>query len=87
MKERLMILGAGVMQGPAIRAAAEMGLETVAVDGSKDAPCVGQADIFEQIDLKDKEGIAALALRLKSERGGRGLSGVMTAGTDFSATV
>jgi biotin carboxylase len=82
-----MILGAGVMQGPAIRAAAEMGLETVAVDGNRDAPCAGQAGIFEQIDLKDKEGIAALALRLKVERGGRGLSGVMTAGTDFSATV
>jgi biotin carboxylase len=82
-----MILGAGVMQGPAIRAAMEMGLETVVVDGNRDAPCVGQADIFEQIDLKDKEGIAAFALRLKAERGGRGLSGVMTAGTDFSATV
>jgi biotin carboxylase len=85
VKERLMILGAGVMQEPAIRTAAGMGLETVVVDGNKDAPCSGEADIFEQIDLKDKEKIAAFALRLKAERGG--LSGIMTAGTDFSATV
>ncbi|MDR2660198.1 MAG: ATP-grasp domain-containing protein [Spirochaetaceae bacterium] len=83
MKERLMILGAGIMQGPAIRTARGMNLETVVVDGNKDAPCAGEADIFEQIDLKDKDRIAELALKLKKE----GLSGIMTAGTDFSATV
>jgi biotin carboxylase len=75
------------MQGPAIRIAGELGLETVVVDGNKDAHHAGDADIFEQIDLKDKDGITELALRLKMERGGNGLSGVMTAGTDFSATV
>jgi biotin carboxylase len=80
-----MILGAGIMQGPAIRIANEMGLESVVIDGSKDAPCAGKADVFEQIDLKDKEKITEFALRLKAEGGG--LSGVMTAGTDFSATV
>jgi biotin carboxylase len=82
-----MILGAALMQGPALRIAKEMGLETVAVDGNAAAPCAGMADSFEHIDLKDREGIAALALRLKAERGGAGLSGVFTAGTDFSATV
>lgn len=87
MKERLMILGAGVMQGPAIRAAGGLGLESVVVDGDRDAPCAAGADMFLHIDLKDKERIAELALRLKAEGGGRGLSGVMTAGTDFSATV
>ncbi|MDR2445423.1 MAG: ATP-grasp domain-containing protein [Spirochaetaceae bacterium] len=87
MKERLMILGAGVMQGPAIRIAGELGLESVVVDGDRDASCASGADIFEHIDLKDKERIAELAIRLKSENGGKGLSGVMTAGTDFSATV
>ena len=87
MKERLMILGAGVMQGPAIRAAGELGLESVVVDGDRDAPHAACADMFEQIDLKDKERIAELAIRLKAENSGRGLSGVMTAGTDFSATV
>ena len=87
MKERLMILGAGAMQGPAIRAAGELGLESVVVDGDRDAPCAAGADMFLHIDLKDKERIAELALRLKAEGGGSGLSGVMTAGTDFSATV
>ncbi|MDR2343438.1 MAG: ATP-grasp domain-containing protein [Spirochaetaceae bacterium] len=87
MNERLMILGAGIMQGPAIRIAGELGLESVVVDGDRDAPCAAGADIFEHIDLKDRERIAELALRLKAENGGKGLSGVMTAGTDFSATV
>jgi biotin carboxylase len=79
-----MILGAGVMQGPALRIAREMGLQTVAVDADPRAPSVPLADRFEQIDLKDKEGIAALA---RSLRGSGGLKGVMTAGTDFSAAV
>jgi biotin carboxylase len=72
------------MQGPAIRAAREMGLETVVVDGAADAPCAGEADRFEHIDLKDREGIEALALGLKKDPGG--LGGIMTAGTDFSTS-
>jgi biotin carboxylase len=83
-RKRLIILGAGVMQGPAIRLAKEMDLETVVVDGDPRAPWVSLADRFEHIDLKDKEGVEALGRRLAA-RGG--LSGIMTAGTDFSATV
>ncbi|MDR0707921.1 MAG: hypothetical protein LBF60_08630 [Treponema sp.] len=56
-KNQLIILGAGVMQGPAIRAAKSLGLEVIAVDGDPRAPCVQEADHFENIDLKDKEGI------------------------------
>ncbi|MDR2258414.1 MAG: ATP-grasp domain-containing protein [Treponema sp.] len=84
MKERIIILGAGVMQGPAIRIAGEMGLFTVAADADPQAPCVSLADRFEQIDLKDKEGITALGRSLQNQGG---LGGIMTAGTDFSATV
>ncbi|MDR1900409.1 MAG: ATP-grasp domain-containing protein [Treponema sp.] len=84
MKEILIVLGAGVMQGPAIRTASEMGLYTVAVDADDKAPCVSLADRFEKIDLKDKEGIAALGLALQKEGP---LGGIMTAGTDFSASV
>jgi biotin carboxylase len=84
MKERIIILGAGVMQGPAIRIAREMGLFAVALDADPRAPWVSLADRFEQIDLKDKEGIEAFARSLKSNGG---LSGIMTAGTDFSASV
>jgi biotin carboxylase len=84
MKERIIILGAGVMQGPAIRIAREMGLFTVALDADPQAPCVSLADRFERIDLKDREGIEAFARSLQSDGG---LSGIMTAGTDFSASV
>ncbi|MDR0623009.1 MAG: ATP-grasp domain-containing protein [Treponema sp.] len=83
MKERIIILGAGVMQGPAIRIAGEMGLFTVVADADPQAPCVSLADRFEQIDLKDKEGITALGRSLQNQGG---LGGIMTAGTDFSAT-
>jgi biotin carboxylase len=84
MKERIIILGAGVMQGPAIRIAREMELFTIVLDADPEAPCVSLADRFEQIDLKDKEGIEAFARSLQSDGG---LSGIMTAGTDFSASV
>ncbi|MCL1837061.1 MAG: ATP-grasp domain-containing protein [Treponema sp.] len=84
MQERIIILGAGVMQGPAIRIAQELGLYAVVVDGSSSAPCIAMADRFEHIDLKDKEGIEAFARSLQSSGG---LEGIMTAGTDFSATV
>ncbi|MDR0997953.1 MAG: ATP-grasp domain-containing protein [Treponema sp.] len=84
MKERIIILGAGVMQGPAIRIAGEMGLFTIVLDADPQAPCVSLADRFERIDLKDREGIEAFARSLQSKGG---LSGIMTAGTDFSASV
>jgi len=84
MRERIIILGAGVMQGPAIRIARELGLFTVVVDGNPDAPCASMADQFEHIDLKEKEEIEALARSLQQNGG---LGGIMTAGTDFSATV
>lgn len=84
MKERLIILGAGVMQGPAIRIAKELGFGTVVLDGSASAPCVSQADRFERIDLKDKEEIERFARSLQNSGG---LGGIMTAGTDFSASV
>jgi biotin carboxylase len=84
MKERIIILGAGVMQGPAIRIAKEMELETFVFDADTNAPCRRLADHFECIDLKDTEKIEAFARSLK-ETGG--LAGIMTAGTDFSASV
>ncbi|WP_038078424.1 ATP-grasp domain-containing protein [Treponema primitia] len=82
--KRLLILGAGIMQGPAISIAKDMGLYTVVVDGDPRAPEAAKADRFECIDLKDKEGIQTLGATLQSHGG---LAGVMTAGTDFSATV
>ncbi|MDR2184418.1 MAG: ATP-grasp domain-containing protein [Treponema sp.] len=84
MAERLLILGAGIMQWPAIKTARDMGFETVVVDADPMAPCVALADHFERIDLKNKEAIETLA---RAFRDAGGLSGVFTAGTDFSASV
>ncbi|MCL2277615.1 MAG: ATP-grasp domain-containing protein [Treponema sp.] len=84
MKETIIILGAGVMQGPAITIAKELGFYAVALDGSSSAPCVSMADRFEQIDLKNKEEIETFARSIQS---GTKRLGIMTAGTDFSASV
>lgn len=83
-KPALLILGAGLMQRPAIQAAKSLGCQVVLVDGNPQALCVPEADLFVHLDLKDKEGIKELALQLLSQGS---LQGVFTAGTDFSATV
>ncbi len=80
----VLILGAGVMQGPALRLARAMGWRTVAADANPDAPCRSLADRFALVDLKDREGMLALARSLRSAEG---LDAVFTAGTDFSTTV
>ena len=84
MKDTIIILGAGVMQGPAINIAKELGFYTIALDGSSSAPCVSMADRYEEIDLKDKESIETFARSIQSKTG---RLGIMTAGTDFSASV
>ncbi|MDR0447883.1 MAG: ATP-grasp domain-containing protein [Treponema sp.] len=83
-KKRILILGAGIMQGPVIHNAKLMGLETIVIDGDPLAPLVSEADRFEQVDLKDIHTIETLAKKLKIDGG---LDGVITAGTDFSASV
>ncbi|OHD73095.1 MAG: hypothetical protein A2177_13080 [Spirochaetes bacterium RBG_13_68_11] len=80
----VLVLGAGIMQGPSLRAARRMGWRTVAADANPEAPCRSLADRFALVDLKDREGMLALARSLKE---GEGLDAVFTAGTDFSTTV
>ena len=82
--KRIYILGAGVMQLPAIKAAKGFGWEVVCADGNSNAPGIGEADYFEHIDLRDTEQIAESVFHWKKSRG---LNGVFTAGTDFSACV
>lgn len=84
MKKRILMLGAGFMQGVAIRCAHERGWEVIAVDGNPNAPCSRLADRFEPIDLKDIHALASFARNLQKEGG---LDGVFTAATDFSASV
>jgi biotin carboxylase len=80
----VLVLGAGIMQGPSLRSARRMGWRTVAADANPEAPCRSLADSFELVDLKDRHGMLALARRLRE---GEGLDAVFTAGTDFSTTV
>ncbi len=80
--KKILILGAGLMQKPAILAAKKLGVESVVVDANPNALCAPMADRFEPIDLKDREALVKLARSL-----GGDLSGVFTAGTDFSSSV
>ncbi len=82
--KRILILGGGIMQVPAINLAKGMGLSVIVADGKSDVPGRKIADYFEQVDLKDHRGMIETALRYKKDGG---LDGVFTAGTDFSLTV
>lgn len=82
--KRILILGGGTMQVPAINIAKGMGLSVIVADGNPDVPGRKIADFFENIDLKDSENMIKTALKYKS---GIGLDGVFTAGTDFTVTV
>jgi biotin carboxylase len=80
----IMILGAGIMQLPGIRIAQRNGWKTVVVDGNASALGREMGDRFEVVDLKDRDGLCALARRIQADGG---LDGVFTAGTDFSSSV
>ncbi|MDC7221355.1 MAG: ATP-grasp domain-containing protein [Spirochaetales bacterium] len=82
--KHVMILGAGIMQIPALEIAREMGWKTFCVDRDADAPAVPLCDHFLPIDLKDRVGLAKAAIAYKEKYG---LDGVMTVGTDFSPSV
>jgi len=82
--ESILILGAGLMQIPAIKTAHNMGYRVYTADVNPDAPGIEYADGFCNIDLKDHRGIADEAVRLRKDEN---LAAVFTAGTDFSSTV
>ena len=83
--KNILILGAGLMQKPAILSAKEEGFTVHVIDADEKAVAISYADTFRKIDLKDKEGILAYAKELKASP--EGLEAVFTAGTDFSASV
>jgi len=77
------ILGGGVMQLPAVRAARAKGWRIV-VAAREVIPEVAEiADAVEGADLADKQAVTAAALACRDRWG---LDGVFTAGTDFSTT-
>ena len=61
MKNRIMILGAGVYQVPLIIKANEMGLETIVISPKGNYPGILLADIFLEIDTTDSKGILKAA--------------------------
>jgi biotin carboxylase len=81
---RILILGGGVMQLPAVRLAKGKGWTVVVAAAAIDEEIEALADRCELADLRDREEVARLALAVKQDAG---LDGVFTAGTDFSTTV
>ena len=80
----VLILGAGLMQKPAILSAKQLGYTVNVIDADENAVSIKYADNFRKIDLKAKEGILEYARELNDNGG---LCAVFTAGTDFSASV
>ncbi|MBE3065788.1 MAG: ATP-grasp domain-containing protein [Spirochaetes bacterium] len=80
----ILLLGAGIMQIPAIRIAKSRGWRVVVADGNPDAEGKGLCDRFACVDLKDRDGLMSLARQCQALHG---LDGVFTAGTDFSTSV
>ncbi|MBO7484862.1 MAG: ATP-grasp domain-containing protein [Spirochaetaceae bacterium] len=84
MSRHILILGAGLMQKPAVESAKKLGWHVTVADGNPSAVCAPLADQFENIDLKDLPALSDLCKKMKA---GDGLDAVFTAGTDFSAAV
>ena len=76
MKKRIMILGASLLQLPAIRKAKQLGLEVVAVDMNPDAIGFAEADVKLVISTID---IPAVVQAAKEHR----VDGVMTLASDM----
>ena len=83
-QQSVLILGAGLMQKPAIISAKNAGFYTYVIDANPAAESIVYADEFKKIDLKNKEEIFEFAKVLKDKFN---LAGIFTAGTDFSASV
>lgn len=80
----VLILGASLMQLPAIMSAKELGLEVFLLDGNPNAPYRAHGDHFKVADLKDVDKVVRVAKKWHKKKP---FSGVFTAGTDFSYTV
>ncbi len=76
----ILICGGGTMQLPAIRIARREGIRCIVADGNPACPGRSEADVFENIDLYNLDGMTDAARR-------HSVDGVFTAGTDFSTTV
>ncbi|MCK5706924.1 MAG: ATP-grasp domain-containing protein [Candidatus Aureabacteria bacterium] len=85
MSDILMMIGAGVMQSPAIEAAKDAGYRIVSVDGAIDPIGRKISDFFINEDISDWEKVVAASKNFSKKISPIG--GVITVGTDFSYTV
>ena len=64
MSKKIMILGAGILQLPAIQKAKEMGLEVIAVDMDEDAAGFPYADVAVKESTIDTPKVLEAARKL-----------------------
>ncbi len=82
--DTLLIIGAGVMQAPAIRIAREMGFRTVVTDYNPHAQGMLMADVPMVMSTRDVQGTVRVAREIHETYP---ISGCITVGTDASVTV
>lgn len=82
--DTLLIIGAGVMQAPAIRIAGEMGLRTAVSDYNPHAPGMTMAHIPVVMSTRDVQGTVRVAREIHKTYP---IRGCLTVGTDASVTV
>lgn len=80
----ILIIGAGLLQVPAIKIAAELGLKTVVTDYNENAPGMKIADMPCVVSTRDIEGTVRAMKELNKKNK---IDGVITVGTDASMTV
>ncbi|MFC2140501.1 ATP-grasp domain-containing protein [Candidatus Auribacterota bacterium] len=85
MQDGLMIIGAGIMQIPAIQIAQKMGLKVLVTDLNPKALGASMADYFEIASTRDSKKNIEIAQKYVTKL--LNLKGVITVGTDFSYTV
>lgn len=78
----ILIIGAGILQVPAIKTAAEMGLTTIVTDYNENAPGMKLADFPLIVSTRDIEGTVRVIKEFHQK-----IDGVLTVGTDASMTV
>lgn len=80
----IMIVGAGILQAPAIKIAREMGLLTLVTDMNLNAYGMRFADFPIAMSTRDVDGTVRVAKEFTKKRS---INGVITVGTDASLTV
>jgi biotin carboxylase len=84
VKKVLMIVGAGILQAPAIRIAQEMGLLTLVTDYNRNAYGMKLSDFPTVMSTRDVDGTVRVAKEFSKKHR---IDGVFTVGTDASLTV